>query len=155
MTTSEPEIQRPAIPYQSAPAPVPQFSWLVFLCTTGLSACAAVLLLLIVPRFKVVFHDFKLQLPWPTQLLLSVSDFASGWGLLGFLVIPVGLGLLTPRLIRRPPTAVASDRVAALNRVIALLVVVCFALVLTVITAVLVMLPMLSLVEGISGSQHP
>ena len=152
MTTPGPHDKPPSIPYASAAPPARRFSRLVFFCSAAVMACAAVVLLVVVPRFEMIFKDFKLELPWPTRMLLEASDLASGWGLLVFILLPVCLGLITPKLTRHRRTALPADAVRVLDRLVALLVVACFAFVLTLVTAVLVILPLLSLIEATSSS---
>src|SRR5260370_40003132 len=42
----------------------------------------SMIMIFVIPKFKQIFSDFKLQLPWPTQMLLTISDFFAnqyGW----------------------------------------------------------------------------
>ena len=139
------------IPPASAPRRQ-QFSWLVFIASSVMMLCAAGVLMLYVPKFKQIFADFKLQLPTVTQLLLEISDAASGWGSLVFVVIPIAMGFLTPRLWSQT-TALDPHRAArTLHRLVAVLVVLCFTLGLILFTTIAVMMPMISLIEGISSN---
>jgi len=55
-----------------------------------------ILLIKVVPTFKEIFANFGAALPLPTQILLSVSDFAQNYFLLIF-----GAGLLLAVLLRK------------------------------------------------------
>ena len=57
------------------------------------------IMIFVIPKFKTIFHDFKLELPAPTQLLLNISDFFAneyGWAYLlaAPFIIVVGLKLV-------------------------------------------------------------
>ncbi|HEY2584345.1 MAG TPA: type II secretion system F family protein [Tepidisphaeraceae bacterium] len=59
----------------------------------------SMIMIFVIPKFKQIFVDFKLQLPAPTQLLLTMSDFFAnqyGWAYLlaAPFVITVGLKLI-------------------------------------------------------------
>jgi type IV pilus assembly protein PilC len=59
----------------------------------------SMIMIFVIPQFKKIFVDFKLQLPAPTQLLLAISDFFAnqyGWAYLlaAPFVITVGLKLI-------------------------------------------------------------
>jgi hypothetical protein len=144
---------RPAQDISPASAPArSRFSWLVFIASSMMMVCAAGVLMVYVPKFKQIFSDFKLQLPTVTQFLLEISDAASGWGSLTFVVIPIALGFLAPHLWRGT-TALDPQRAArTLHRWVALLVVLCFTLGLILFTTIAVMMPMISLIEGISNN---
>ena len=62
-------------------------------------AIVSMIMIFVIPQFKKIFVDFKLQLPGPTQLLLAISDFFAnqyGWAYLlaAPFVITVGLKLI-------------------------------------------------------------
>jgi type IV pilus assembly protein PilC len=59
----------------------------------------SMIMIFVIPKFKQIFVDFKLQLPAPTQVLLTISDFFAnryGWAyvLAAPFVITVGLKLI-------------------------------------------------------------
>lgn len=59
----------------------------------------SMIMIFVIPKFKQIFVDFKLQLPGPTQVLLTISDFFAnqyGWAyvLAAPFVITVGLKLI-------------------------------------------------------------
>jgi type IV pilus assembly protein PilC len=59
----------------------------------------SMIMIFVIPKFKQIFTDFHLQLPAPTQLLLSMSDFFAneyGWAYLiaAPFVITIGLKLI-------------------------------------------------------------
>ncbi|HSU67791.1 MAG TPA: type II secretion system F family protein [Tepidisphaeraceae bacterium] len=59
----------------------------------------SMIMIFVIPKFKQIFHDFKLQLPVPTQILLNISDFFAneyGWAYLiaAPFVITIGLKLI-------------------------------------------------------------
>ena len=153
MTTPAASDPVPVVPYAAPPPPRPAFSWLAFFAGLFLTGCAAVVLVVVVPKFKEIFVDFHLRLPGATLLLLTLSDAARGWGSLAFLIIPLGLGLLAPRLTSRRLSADAPVT-RRLNRLMALAIVLFFTLVLVIFTGVAVMAPMISLIEGISPNNN-
>jgi type II secretory pathway component PulF len=55
----------------------------------------------VIPKHKVVYNDFGIEIPWPTKLLFAASDHpAETWFLSGpFFLLPVGL-LMIPPLVR-------------------------------------------------------
>jgi type IV pilus assembly protein PilC len=40
----------------------------------------SVIMVFVIPKFKDIFKDFHLELPWPTKMLLAISDFMVNWG---------------------------------------------------------------------------
>ena len=59
----------------------------------------SMIMIFVIPKFKQIFHDFKLELPWPTQMLLNISDFFAnqyGWAyvLAAPFVITIALRLI-------------------------------------------------------------
>jgi type IV pilus assembly protein PilC len=59
----------------------------------------SVIMVFVIPKFKDIFKDFHLELPWPTKMLLSISDFMVNWGWCYVLGFPFFLYVLL-KLIR-------------------------------------------------------
>lgn len=58
------------------------------------------IMIVVIPKFQGIFHDFHLKLPWPTQVMMDASDFMAnryGWAYLLFSPI---LAVILWRLIR-------------------------------------------------------
>ena len=58
------------------------------------------IMIVVIPKFQGIFHDFHLKLPWPTQIMMDASDFMAnryGWAYLLFSPI---LAVILWRLIR-------------------------------------------------------
>ncbi len=53
-------------------------------------AVVSLLLVLVVPMLANIFVEAKMQLPFPTRIVMAVSNFLKGWGGLGLLVVAVG-----------------------------------------------------------------
>ena len=53
----------------------------------------------IVPAFQKIFDDFEAELPTPTQILITISDWVVNWGFL-IPVIPIGIWL-SVKLLRK------------------------------------------------------
>ncbi len=65
-------------------------------------AVVLVLVIFVLPRFKVFFESFHAKLPLPTRMLLGFTDFVTAWypvivGVLGALVVALLAGLRTER----------------------------------------------------------
>ncbi len=59
-----------------------------------LSVAMVIMVTFVIPRFAEMFRSFRLQLPWPTRLLILVSDLGTRYGwvlLLGLVALVVGL----------------------------------------------------------------
>ena len=63
----------------------------------------AVIMIWVVPSFKQVFSSFGATLPWPTLVVIGISDFLVDFWLLLLMLIATG-GLLATRLWRHSPT---------------------------------------------------
>ena len=58
------------------------------------------IMIVVIPKFQGIFHDFHLKLPWPTQIMMDASDFMAnryGWAYLLFSPI---LAVILYRLVR-------------------------------------------------------
>jgi len=59
----------------------------------------SMIMIVVIPKFKKIFDDFKLKLPGPTQLLIDISDFMANNGWMYVLAFPFVVALAW-RLIR-------------------------------------------------------
>ena len=137
----------PTIQY-ATPPPVSRrrtFSLTIFLASGASIAVLILLLVFAVPRVESIFADFGTKLPMATQLLLDVSRWAISWGWIPLCSVPFALALLGPLVV---PQRAASRREAMLWIAIAVLATFCVMLVLIV---VVLFLPILKLLEAISG----
>jgi hypothetical protein len=105
----------------------------------------AVVLAGIVPRFEQIFRDFKIQLPWPSQFLLTLSHwFVHDMGWLALAPLPFLLAYLmslpggTPRERRK---------VRHWERLLAFLIVAIFL----VYVVMALFMPLISLIQAMSG----
>jgi type IV pilus assembly protein PilC len=73
------------------------------------AAILAAMVLKIIPMFATIYTRFRVKLPWPTQLLLSLSDFATR-NLPLLLAAAVLLGLAAWNWGRTPAGRLALDR---------------------------------------------
>jgi type IV pilus assembly protein PilC len=51
------------------------------------------LMVKVVPTFRDVFNSFGHALPWPTQLVINISEFLSSWKAIFLVAVLVGLGI--------------------------------------------------------------
>lgn len=153
------EIRSPAmepqlLPYAAKLPPRPWFSWVAFVASSCVMILAAGVLLVMVPKFKQIFADFNAHLPAPTRLLLTISNGlgAMQWALV--VLLPAGIGFLTPRLYSRRAMIDATPAASKHQRNVAILVVFLFALLVFVLVVLPLILPMISLIEGISSNSR-
>ncbi len=59
----------------------------------------SMIMIVVIPKFKKIFEDFKLKLPGPTQLLIDISDFMANNGWMYVVAFPFVLALFW-RLVR-------------------------------------------------------
>lgn len=59
----------------------------------------SMIMIVVIPKFKKIFEDFKLKLPGPTQLLIDISDFMANNGWMYVVAFPFVV-MLFWRLIR-------------------------------------------------------
>jgi type II secretory pathway component PulF len=62
---------------------------ILVMCLGLISAVA--LLTFLVPRLKVLFESAGQALPWPTRVMLFLSDAVMSWGWLALFLIPIGV----------------------------------------------------------------
>jgi hypothetical protein len=129
------------------------FSWIVFITSGAILGFLAFELLFTVPPMKLIFMDFHLRLPAATQLLLDMSDMFASGGWIAFVVVPIILGFLIPRLTQRQKVRTPEDYARILNRLIATMVIGLSIMAIIVVLQVAMGLPMTRLIEGISSSQ--
>src|SRR5947199_3997423 len=68
-------------------------------------AAVAVIMIVVIPQFQLIFQGMLgpgEQLPTPTQWVISISDFLSGWGGLGTLGGIIGLVIVTRSYYKTP-----------------------------------------------------
>jgi hypothetical protein len=128
-----------------------RFSWLAFFSATVVLGFLSLELAFYAPRMAAVFDDFHMRLPAATQAFLNLSDLFLRGGWIAFVLMPIGLGFLWPRLTAGPKIRSPEDYARILNRLIAASVTVLAILALLIITYIIMSLPMLSLIEGISN----
>jgi len=128
-----------------APARQRVFSLRAFLAAAIIQAVLFALLGLIVPRFEPIFQSFGVRLPALTQLLLELSRWFRDVGWIIILPLPFvigfGVGLLT-----QAPAADAPRRNWRLASIVILIVGV-----IVIVTVVALFLPMITLIQAVSG----
>ena len=141
-----------------ADQPVPQrvspptrFSVLAFISSGLVLGFLAVLLGSVVPGFEQTLRDFHLELPAPTRILLASARLFSGGGWIAVCAFPVILGFVAPRFRRSRPIDAASYA-KLLDRLIAAMIVCLFILAMLIMTDILILMPMVQLIRGISAS---
>lgn len=141
----------PALSYQTGRNPR-RFSWLTFFASAAILLFVALVLGTYVPAMKVMFHDFHLELPAGTKILLEMSDlfFAGGW--IAVIIVPVGLGFLAAWLSSRRPERSPADLARILDRCIAAMVAGLTILGIIIVTHILIWLPMVRLMQAMSPS---
>jgi type II secretory pathway component PulF len=125
----------------------------VFITSSLILGFLAFELLFSVQPMKFLFMDFHLKLPAATQFLLDVSDLFASGGWVIFILLPLVLGFLIPRLTRGQKIRTPEDYARILNRLIATMIVGLSILAIIVVFHVAMGLPMTTLIEGISGNQ--
>ena len=83
----------------------------------------SMIMIFVIPKFKQIFSDFKLKLPAPTELLLTMSDFFAnqyGWAYLiaAPFVITVGLKLIRMSDTGRYATDVVKLKIPIMGSII-------------------------------------
>jgi type IV pilus assembly protein PilC len=83
----------------------------------------SMIMIFVIPKFKQIFSDFKLKLPAPTELLLTMSDFFAnqyGWAYLiaAPFVITVGLRLIRMSDTGRYATDVVKLKIPIMGSII-------------------------------------
>jgi len=133
----------------------PVFSVAAFLASAAVVAVLLLDLLVIVPRFEEIFRDFGTKLPAITQLLLDVSRVLADsgrWVVLA--MMPLAIGFLAPLLgpVRIADDSPTRDRPPRRRHRSMTLVLMSIALcVILAVTIVALALPMLSLINAVSG----
>ncbi|MDB5297336.1 MAG: type secretion system protein [Phycisphaerales bacterium] len=59
----------------------------------------SMIMIVVIPKFKKIFEDFKLKLPAPTEILIAMSDFMAGGGWMYIIAAPIVFSVFW-RLIR-------------------------------------------------------
>lgn len=134
---------REPIPYASpgrrGGAGARPFHFGIFLWSLLLIGTWTLMLVFVLPMFEVTLTDFKLELPLLTKLLLSARTFVLYGGFLILLAIPVALGFIAG--------SVGPGGRWMLSALITLI----FGLVVA-LSILGIFLPMMTLIQGMSGS---
>ncbi|HEY2584442.1 MAG TPA: hypothetical protein VGI81_01610 [Tepidisphaeraceae bacterium] len=109
--------------YAVPAAPRHTFSWLAFFSTSFVMGLVAFVLLVIVPSMKEFYRDVHLQLPFPTEMLVAVSDWATAWGWESFPIVPVVFALIAPRVAVRTRPRAAAEYVRRVDQLTVLVIV--------------------------------
>lgn len=121
---------------------------------TALLAAACITLpmlivMLIVPRFEMVFKDFKTELPWITKLVLQISRWTTngyGW----VVILPLIVAAVLPGvLLDLNSTTGTGARIY--RRVMVRLLLLAMLIVVGIVIFACFM-PMISLIDSVSGS---
>lgn len=129
-----------------------RFSWTVFITTAYIVGIYAAFFLIAVPHMQQLYVSFKVALPWSAALVLGLGRWMDPWGAIGLIALPPALAVLTARMLPVPSVddPMADRRAArwwARGIRIALLL-------LLVLMALAVFMPMVTLIQGISGAQR-
>jgi hypothetical protein len=141
--------------YEVAPPPPRRFSWLIFFCTACVVGFVAILLSFVAPQMESIYRDFKIELPAPTRAFLMLGRLFGDWGWIPAFFLPPALAIIVPALKPRPRTWDAADYAHAFNRLLGMMVVVLSILILIIVTYIVLMLPMITLIQGISSRASP
>ena len=141
-----PQLER-FLAAQNAPRPITD--WPLTLCLCAIAAVLTWSLLYWVPRFEDIFRDFGTRLPTATVILLIASRYfgqQSGW------IIAWSIALVLPILVSRlrpwPPRHPAGWWLTyAFIAALAILAIIA-------ITTIFLFLPMLTLIETVSGPRR-
>jgi len=60
---------------------------------TGMSIVGVVVMTVVIPRLTGMYKDFGIELPLPTMILISISDFLVQWGVVTFIGLALVIGL--------------------------------------------------------------
>jgi hypothetical protein len=109
-------------------------------------ATVTFIMLFVVPKFEDIFKDFHAELPGITKILLVITRFGNGLGLVLLWVLAIGVPVLITRLRTWPPAGGrrSLDLVVALT---CLLFLICSAILL----GIALFAPMITLIDSISG----
>lgn len=125
--------------YAARPVPGRVFSWSIFVATAAVCWALLAFFAMVVPRFKQMYVDMKVRLPAVSQVMLDLSDLVLtdfGWALL--LLLPFVLAVLF--------------RKRAIRGRWARLIFLVFYFGMAILAILALFMPMISLIEGISGS---
>ena len=134
---------------------IPPRPWTSIPMTISLSVVAGtwcVTMLGVVPKFRQIYMDFHMELPWSAQLVLQLSRWSQGVGIAAVWVVAIGLPFLITRLRPWPPRTGG----VSLEKWVSVL---CFVFVaaLTALVVTGLYAPLIKLIEDISGgppAQH-
>ena len=101
MRAVEPPVPNRPLEYQSrahAHANGPTFSVPTFLITLAGVAPLSLVLLLVVPKFAMIFADFKAKLPPATEVIIGLSKWYCEMGWLLGILLPVIMGFVGARV---------------------------------------------------------
>jgi type II secretory pathway component PulF len=134
-------------------SPRPAFSKPAFVASALVMLVLLIVLVLVAPAFDVVFKDYAVLLPKPTQILLDVSFLArrrGGWALI--VSLPIVIGFLAARLPPPPPAANAGDRprLRRTSRLIALTIGAIGAII--ILTIIALCMPLIRLMHALRGT---
>lgn len=143
----------PVLTYSTPPAPVERFmrtyvwSLITFLIPAVIFTC---FLLLVVPRFREIFKDFRTSLPAITQWLLSASSF-----MMEYWIICIPLLMLLSLVLPILPalyvsTARSEGSVKNRKRLVRTLLLLASSFFL-VILLIALLLPLVKLIRSVSG----
>lgn len=129
-----------------------RFSWLTFFASAAILLFVALILGKYVPAMRLLFRDFHMELPAATRVLLELSNLFLSGGWAAVIVVPVGLGFLMPWLSSRQAARTAADYARILDRLIAAMIVGLTILAMIIVTYIAMILPMFSLIEGMTSN---
>lgn len=146
MTDSQP----PIIDYSSQPARSLAWGTHIWITALSLVVWLAVVapICFIVPRFAIIFRDFKTELPALTKTLLQVSDWFVGYGWAIFLLLCLTIPAIGLVIDSHAPTDRSIKRYARATRIIAVLL----YLVLGALMAFALFTPWVALIDAAAGS---
>ncbi len=119
------------------------------LLTAACIALPMLIVILIVPRFEMVFKDFNTELPWITKLVLRISRWAAneyGW----VVVFPLIVAAVLPGVLLDLHSTTGTG--ARIYRRVMVRLLLLAMLILVGIVIFACFMPMISLVESMSGS---
>jgi len=139
----------PIIDYSSQPSRA--LAWGIHLWTTALSLVVWLAVVapicFIVPRFTIIFRDFKTQIPALTKTLLEVSSWFSAYGWAIFLLLCLTIPAIGLWIDFHAPTDKSIKRYAGVTTLIAIML----YLVLGALMVIAMFMPMVALIDTVAG----
>jgi type IV pilus assembly protein PilC len=138
----------------TAPLERDVFSFPAFLAGAIIAVAIAFIMLLVVPRFEQIFKDFGTKLPALTQVVLQLARITASGGWVALTLLPVIAGFLGALIPPEEPLPEVTEggRRRRRRMTVVMRATVLILFVIAGVTILALFLPMISLINAVSGS---